>query len=168
MQNTRGPFNNYVWTRGAGRWSKKCVFVHAQGIKTVTQGGWSKMAKLCPSSCWMTPSATIDAFLFSEYSQSFIMVLESERKRAAHWSQSPLTVKFEFLSRLIILRKSPLVIVLSKNLKTRYFTQNYYPWDRKTFSWNWYRYFERQKLTLTIILKNLIVKFSKNYPDTCA
>ena len=43
--------------KGRGEGSKKCVFVHAQGIKTVTQegGGGKKKTKFCPRNCWMTP-----------------------------------------------------------------------------------------------------------------
>ena len=48
----KGPFNNYVdKMRGEGG-QKMSVFVHAQGIKTVHEGGGDqKMVKFCPRSC---------------------------------------------------------------------------------------------------------------------
>ena len=52
-----GPFNNYNYEdkmRGGGG-QKMSVFVHAQGMKTVHEGG-QKMAKFCPHSCWMLPN----------------------------------------------------------------------------------------------------------------
>ena len=49
---TKGAFNNYVDKMRGGGGQKMSVFVHAQGIKTVHEGGWGqKMAKFCPRSC---------------------------------------------------------------------------------------------------------------------
>ena len=53
----RGPFNNYVDKMRWGGGQKMSVFVHAECIKTPRRGdGDQKMAKFCPSSCWLAPS----------------------------------------------------------------------------------------------------------------
>ena len=87
---------DHMWTRWGGQ--KLSVFVHAQGIKTVHAGGGGggqKMAKFCPSSCWMTPKKSV-----CEWNPlSCVLNLDTKLGERPNWNPS---IKVSLLLHLVL------------------------------------------------------------------